>query len=166
VLALVLWIAGFDRDLLALHRPRSWGRALGLALVLFVGVYAAIALMDPLLHASREQGLTPERWEPAHAGAYVLNGVVVAGVAPIVEETTFRGLGFSLLRRFGLWIAVLGVGVAFGLAHGLVNGLPELVLFGSALAWLRARVESVYPGMLVHGTFNGISLVAAVVHPH
>jgi hypothetical protein len=162
ILLIVLAIAGFDRDVLALRAPRSWGRALGFALLLLVVVWFAVGALDQLLHGAREQGLTPTGWEPSHAGAYAANFVAVAGIAPFVEELTFRGLGFTLLRRYGTWPAILVVGITFGLAHGLVEALPELALFGCALAWLRARTDSVLPGMLLHATFNAISLVAAV----
>ena len=162
ILVCVLAIAGFQREVLALRRPRSGRAALGLALLLLIGIYGAIALMDPLLHGGREQGLTPTGWQPEHAGAYAANFVVVAGVAPFVEELTYRGLGFSLLERFGRWTAIVLVGVAFALDHGLVQGFPELALFGCALAWLRWKTASVYPGMLLHATFNAIALVAAV----
>jgi membrane protease YdiL (CAAX protease family) len=30
------------------------------------------------------------------------------------------------------------------------------------LAWIRERTDSVYPGMVLHGTFNLVALVAAV----
>jgi len=163
LLYIVLRIAGFRRDLLALRRPRSWPRAVGLMVVLLVVVFAAISIIDPYLHGAREQGLTPTGWEPRHAGAYAANFLVIAGLAPIVEELTFRGVGFSLLRRFGVWFAILAVGILFALAHGLVQAFPELAIFGCSLAWLRWKTDSVYPGMLLHATFNAISLVAAVV---
>jgi membrane protease YdiL (CAAX protease family) len=122
------------------------------------------AVLEPVLHPGREQAITPPHWEPGRAAQYVVNGAVIVVVAPFVEELTFRGLGFSLLRRFGEWPAILLVGLLFGLAHGLVYALPLLVLFGAGLAYLRSRVDSVYPGMIVHGTFNLVSLVFAVVH--
>jgi membrane protease YdiL (CAAX protease family) len=162
ILLLVLWIAAFRRDLLALRAPRSWKGALGLSLLVLVGVYVSLALIDPFLHAGREQGLTPTGWQPEHAGAYVANFVVVALMAPVVEELTFRGVGYSLLERFGRWVAILAVGIAFALDHGLVQAFPELAIFGCALAWLRSRTLSVYPGMAVHATFNSIALIAAV----
>jgi membrane protease YdiL (CAAX protease family) len=37
-----------------------------------------------------------------------------------------------------------------------------LIPFGIALAWLRDRTESVYPGMVVHALFNGIALAFSV----
>jgi uncharacterized protein len=164
LLVIVLAIAGWRTDLLAMRRPLSWPRALLLAGLLLIGIYVAVALMDPFLHGGREQGLTPTGWEPAHAGAYLANALVVAGVAPVVEELTYRGLGYSLLERYGRWFAIVTVGLCFALDHGLVQAFPELALFGCALAWLRMKTTSVYPGMLLHASFNGIALVAAVVH--
>jgi len=163
LLYVVLRIAGFRRDLLALRRPRSWRRALGLMLLLLAAIWTAVLVIDPFVHGAREQGLAPSGWQPSHAGAYAANFLVIAGLAPVVEELMFRGLGFSLLRRFGVWAAVLAVGLLFSLAHGLLQAFPELAIFGCSLAWLRWRTESVYPGMLLHATFNSISLVAAVV---
>ena len=81
---------------------------------------------------------------------------------PFVEELTYRGLGYSLLERFGRWPAIVSVGLLFGLAHGLVESLPVLAVFGAVLAWIRSRTGSVYPGMLLHSLFNLVALVAAV----
>ena len=150
------------REAFALRRPRSWPRALGLGAAILVGIYVVSAVLNPFLHPGREQGLTPTGWQAAHAGAFAANFLVVCAVAPFVEEMTFRGIGFTLFAVFGRVTAILVTGLAFGLAHGLVDGLPLLVAFGCALAWLRTRTGSIYPGMLVHGTFNAIALIAAV----
>ncbi len=164
MLAIVLALARGPgiRDRLALRRPASWPRALGLAVGALVTIFIAAYVLSIFLNAGRDQGLTPDHWEPDRAPAYAANFLVIAGLAPIVEELTFRGLGFHALRRFGEWSAILLVGISFGLVHGLVDGLPILAVFGSVLAYLRWRTASVYPGMLVHAVFNAIALVAAV----
>ena len=127
-----------------------------------IGMFILTLLLTPLLEPGREQGVTPDTWQPKHLAAYVVNGIVIAVVAPIVEELTFRGLGYSLLARYGRWAAIIGTGLAFALAHGLVNAFPFLAAFGMGLAYLRSRVASVYPGMIVHGLFNAIALTVAV----
>jgi uncharacterized protein len=165
VAAIVYGIAGLSgerRRILALRRPTSWRTAAGIGFGIGLGMYLLAILLGPVLHPDREQGVTPDTWEPKHAAAYIANGVVVAVVAPIVEELTFRGLGYSLLARYGRWVAIIGTGIAFGLAHGLVNAFPFLAAFGIGLAYLRSRVDSVYPGMIVHGLFNAIALTVAV----
>ena len=167
VIFLIVWgIAGLGqrRSLFAARRPTSWKRAAQIAVGIWVGIGVLAAILGPFLHPGREQNLTPPKWEPDHAAAYIANGALICILVPIVEELTFRGLGFSLLRRYGEWTAILLVGLLFGLAHGLVNALPLLVAFGVGLAFLRSRVDSVYPGMIVHGLFNAASLVFSVVH--
>jgi uncharacterized protein len=162
MLVIVLWIAGFRREPLALRRPRSWPRAALLMFLVLVVVFATVNVLDQLLHGGREQGLTPTSWEPDRAGAYAASFVAIAIVAPFVEELTFRGIGFTLLAPYGTWLAIVGTAIAFAAAHGLVEGFPELFVFGAALAWLRSRTDSVYPGMVIHGLFNGVTLIAAV----
>lgn len=163
LLGLVLAIAGRDRvRLLALRPPVSWARALGLAILVLAAVIALGQVLEQLLDPSGEQGLTPKGWDGSRAGAFAVNFVVIAGVGPIVEELMFRGLGYSLLERFGTGTAIAAVGVTFGLVHGLVDGLPILVVLGAGLAYLRSRTTSVYPPVLLHSVFNAIALIAAV----
>ena len=164
IAAIVYAIAGLGnrRQLLALRRPTSWWVALRVGVAIGIGMAILTTLLGPLLHPGREQGVTPDVWRPSHAAEYVANGLVICIVAPFVEELAFRGLGYSLLVRYGRWTAIVLVGVAFGLAHGLVEAFPFLAVFGSALAYLRSRVDSVYPGMIVHGLFNATALAVAV----
>jgi sodium transport system permease protein len=165
-LGLVLAIAGGRRDLLALRRPRSWGRAFALCGSAIVVVYLfeiAVSVLPLPQSPSKEQGLTPTHWEPAHAAAFAANVALFTVVAPFVEELMFRGLGQSLLRFLGRWPSMLAVGLAFGLSHGLLEALVVLVPFGVALAYVRDRTGSVVPGMLVHGLFNGVALAYSVL---
>jgi len=156
------------REAFALRRPPSWKRALGLAVLALLSIYAASFLYEQVLSLfgdwspTDEQGLVPDHWDSSRAGAFVAFFLVVTVVAPAVEELTFRGLGVSLLEPWGSMLAILVTGVLFGLAHGLIVALPILAFFGIALAWLRVRTGSVFPGMLLHATFNGIALIAAV----
>jgi membrane protease YdiL (CAAX protease family) len=150
------------RDLLALRRPRSWGRAALISLGIFVIMLVLGAALDPFLDAGEEQGLTPDEWDSGRAGAFAANTAVVAGLAPIVEELTYRGLGFTLLARFGQTAAIVLAGIAFGLGHGLVVALPILIAFGIGLAYLRSRTDSVYPPIALHSIFNALSLALAL----
>ncbi len=164
ILGIALYIARGMPELLALRRPRSWSGALGSALIVLVGVYVLSAILGPILHPGREQGLTPDHWDSSRAAPFFANAVLICVLAPFVEEITFRGVGFGLLRaRFGVEPAIVGSAVLFGLAHGLVEALPLLVAFGIGLAWLRERQESTIPGMILHGTFNAIALTASLL---
>ncbi len=165
MLVIIVAIArGLGSPLLALTRPAAIGRAAMLAAVAFGVILAATAALSPFLDAGDEQGLVPDTWDGSRAAPFLANALVVVLVAPFVEELLFRGLGMSLLTPFvGPLFAILLTGTAFGLAHGLLLGLPVLTIFGITLAWLRSQTGSVYPGMVVHGIFNGAALAAAIL---
>jgi membrane protease YdiL (CAAX protease family) len=161
---LILAIArGLDRRLLALERPERLGRAAALAAGAFTAIIIVSAILSRFLDAGDEQGLVPKSWDSSRAAPFIANALVVAIVAPFVEELLYRGLGYGLLTQFiPVLPTILITGLAFGLGHGLVLGLPVLAFFGITLAWLRSETDSVYPGMIVHGTFNGLALLVVV----
>jgi len=161
---MLLLTRGLDRvEVFALSRPPSWPAAVGTMLLGFVAVAVATVVLGLFLHAGKEQGLVPDRWEPSHAGAFATNFAVIAIVAPVVEELTFRGFGVSALEgRIAPWATAAWVGVAFGAWHGLVIAFPALAALGAIFAAVRLRTRSVYPTMIMHGIFNGVMLLAAV----
>jgi len=164
MLAIVLALARgpWFRDLLGLRPPLSWARALGLVTVVLVGIYVVAAIVAQFLDPGEEQGLVPEEWDPDRLAPFAANFVVIALFAPLVEELTFRGLGFGLLRRFGVGWAVAISAVAWSLGHGLVEALAVFIPFGVGLAWLRLRTQSVLPCILLHAVFNALALILAV----
>jgi len=163
-LVIVLMIArpGGLRTTLALRPPSSWRRAAAIGLLLIVSMMALLAILDPLLQAGDAQELTPA-WDPTRVIPFAINATVIALVAPVVEELWFRGLGFTLLQRFGPSIATVATAVTFALAHGLIELLPIAAPFGLGLAYLRSRTDSVYPGIVVHVLFNALGVSAIVV---
>jgi membrane protease YdiL (CAAX protease family) len=163
MLLIIALIARGAWELLALRRPRRWLSALGTAVVVLVIVNIVSAALDPFLHAGREQGLTPTRWEPSHAPQFAVFAFAVIVLAPLTEELAFRGLGYGLLRPFGLAPPIVGSSFLWALAHGLLDALPVITILGIGLAWLRYRQGSTIPGMILHGTFNGIALAASVL---
>jgi membrane protease YdiL (CAAX protease family) len=156
------------REAFALRPPRSWPRALGLAVLALGVIYVGAFIYEQVLSlfgdwsATDEQGLVPQGWDSSRAAPFIAFFLVVTLLAPIVEELTYRGLGISLLEPWGAAVAVLVTGVLFGGAHGLIVGFPVLAFFGIVVGWLRVRTNSVLPGIVLHATFNGIALIAAV----
>jgi membrane protease YdiL (CAAX protease family) len=163
LLGIIALMARGAWSLLALRRPRSWGRAIGAGFLLLVVVDLVNVALDPLLHPGREQGLTPSKWEPQHAGAFALFAFSVVVLAPLTEELAFRGLGFGLLRPFGVVPPIAGSAILWAFAHGLLEALPVIAVLGVGLAWIRYRQDSAIPGMLIHATFNGLALAASLL---
>ena len=124
----------------------------------YTGVLSLLGDYDP----TEEQGLVPDGWDSSRVAPFVAFFLAVTVLAPIVEELTYRGVGYGLMEPYGVAIAVITTGFLFGLTHGLLVGLPVLAFFGIVVGALRARTDSVYPGMLLHATFNCVALLVAV----
>ena len=159
----VLVSRGIPRRTLGFGRPVSCLRAGAFTCGSLIAIWIVGAGLNVFLKAGEEQGLVPDGWDSSRAGAFLANFVVIAVVAPIVEETAYRGLGFAAVRdRFGPVSAITVTAIVFGLSHGLLIALPVLTLFGMILAWLRWRTESLYPPIILHAIFNGTALLSAV----
>ena len=165
MLGVTLLIArGTDlRDTLALRRPRSLSRAAWQTPLALVAIWVTGAALAPFLPSGEEQGFVPDQWRPEHAGALAANAVVVVLVGPAVEELVYRGLGYSAVRVHAGVAAAVGItAVAFAAAHGLVLGLPILIVFGVVVALLRRATDSIYPGIALHATFNALALAIGI----
>ena len=138
--------------------PIRW---LWIAFGLTIASLIVSASLEPILHAGEEQGLAPEEWREDRAAAFAVNAVVVVLVVPFAEELFFRGLGVRVLGFLGGAAAIVGTALVFALAHGLLVGLPALGFFGLALAYVRYRSDSVWPGFVAHSVYNGVGIAAA-----
>lgn len=161
LLSFVLLIArGLDlREAFALRRPASWRRAALLALGAFVVMWITAGALEQLFRAGEEQGLDPRQITTADVPPFLVSAIALALLGPVVEELTFRGLGFYLLSQFGALAAIVVTSLAFALAHGIVAGIPVFFVIGVGLAFVRSRTDSIYPAMIMHGVFNTIQLI-------
>lgn len=85
-----------------------------------------------------------------------------AVVAPIAEETFFRGVAQTWLgKRLGrTWLAILLTSVLFGLVHANVAyTIPPLIVLGLMLGWLYEKTGALWTVILVHALFNLKTLV-------
>lgn len=137
-------------------RALAWGPGfLALAVALVMGL---ALLLGPFLKSSeapqRElvellQGLNG--WGPT-----VTMFLVVAGLAPLFEETLFRGFLLPVLaRRWPMAWALLASAFLFGAIHLQPLGLPTLSALGLVLGLAMRRTGSLWTAILVHGCWNG-----------
>jgi membrane protease YdiL (CAAX protease family) len=100
----------------------------------------------------------------------LLFGVLGVLVAPLVEETIFRGFLYPVIaRRLGVASGVVITGALFGLTHaaqlwGGWGQIALLVLVGIVLTWVRARTGTVAASYFVHLGYNGLQLVGYLVY--
>jgi membrane protease YdiL (CAAX protease family) len=92
---------------------------------------------------------------------YALAIIVVCVIAPISEETIFRGFIYGCLRRrLPVVPAVVMSAAVFSAAHTvLVLALP-LFGVGVILALLYEYSDSLVPGAVVHALFNLVGIIA------
>lgn len=100
----------------------------------------------------------------------LLFGILGVLVAPLVEETIFRGFLYPVIaRRAGIAAGIAITGVLFGLMHaaqlwGGWGQIALLILVGVALTWVRARTGTVTASYFVHLGYNGLQLVGYLVY--
>jgi membrane protease YdiL (CAAX protease family) len=100
----------------------------------------------------------------------ILFGILGVLVAPLVEETIFRGFLYPVVaRQWGIAAGVVVTGLLFGMLHAaqLWGGWGQIALLmfvGILLTWVRARTGSVTASYFVHLGYNGIQLLGYVAY--
>lgn len=85
--------------------------------------------------------------------------VTTAILAPLLEETVFRGFLLpSLSQYMPTPIAVVISSVAFGLVHFSPRDTPQLTALGLLLGFSYIRSGNLLTPMIIHGTWNGTVL--------
>ena len=93
----------------------------------------------------------------------VLVGILSLALAPVMEETFFRGFLFGGLRgRWGFFLAALSSGFLFALAHIDPLVFIPFTAVGMIFAWGYVYSGSLLAGMIAHLLFNSIAFGLAV----
>jgi membrane protease YdiL (CAAX protease family) len=95
--------------------------------------------------------------DPRALACFAFTAIVLA---PLFEETLFRGVLFPVLgRHWGGWKAVLASAAVFAVAHLSLGELIPLFLLGLGLGWLRWRSGRLSGAIWMHGLWNGMTFV-------
>jgi uncharacterized protein len=90
-------------------------------------------------------------------------------LAPVVEETIFRGYIYPVVARsFGVGPSIVATGMLFGLLHAeqLKGGLWQIALMmvvGIIFTWVRAAKRTVLASYLLHLSYNSFLFLAFLV---
>jgi len=123
-----------------------------LVLGIYVGALEAVGLEELLPSSSFPEVAFQE------PGLVALVGVLALGLAPVAEETFFRGFVFGgLRRRWGTWWAALASGLLFGLMHLQVGAIVPFTAIGVVFALAYAYSGSIWPSVAAHLAFNSVS---------
>jgi uncharacterized protein len=90
--------------------------------------------------------------------------IIAAVVAPLAEETFFRGFAFQgLKKRYGSGWGIFLSALLFSLAHMSPSGLVPIFILGLMLAWLFNKTRSIWPCIIVHAAYNSIALIFMII---
>ena len=91
----------------------------------------------------------------------VLGLVFFLSISPgVMEELLFRGALLEAMKRDWRWPRILGwQALFFGLIHLNIYRLAPTAILGALLAALALRTRSVVPAILVHITYNGLTVL-------
>jgi uncharacterized protein len=91
-----------------------------------------------------------------------LSLLLLAVLAPLVEELVFRGLLYGWLAgRWGKNVGWIVSSLAFAAAHTEPAHIILVFPLGLLFGWLRQRTDSLLPSLVAHIANNSLALVAA-----
>ena len=145
-----------------LTRPRrgGWWLPFGLLFAALAVVWSYFALLF-VLGAEPQSNIPDQAFDSTLLVALV--AVLSLVLAPFIEETFFRGFLFGGLRgRWGVFLAALGSGLLFGVAHVDPLLFLPFTAVGMLFAWGYVYSGSIVASMIAHLLFNAISFGLAV----
>jgi membrane protease YdiL (CAAX protease family) len=146
-------------------RPTPARRAAGLVLMLILGFLLFSAVWALALNVDTKETKLLEQLGANETSLLLgLSALLTTVIAPICEETLFRGYVFAALSKWKGWLpAALITGVLFGGVHAgsaPVADLAPLAVLGFALCWLYRRTGSLYPCIAAHSLNNSLAFGA------
>jgi membrane protease YdiL (CAAX protease family) len=147
-------------DVVGVRPPRvaEWT----IATVCFTAAWAIAQVPVIRLWAAVTGTEQPVWWDDATStsgGQLALSYLVLAGIAPICEETFFRGVFQYRLAPLGRVLAVMAQAGGFVLFHLDVYGMPAYLVAGLALGALRAASGTLWLPILAHAVHNALGVL-------
>ena len=140
-------------------RPRTLPPAAGMFLLVLGGIGLALAVILLNVIFKAKSKLPIEEMFRDRQGVFLLMAMGIL-LAPVVEETIFRGYIYPVIARsWGVAVGVIATGTVFGLMHApqLKGGTAQivtLIVVGIVLTWVRAKTGTVLASFLVHLSYN------------
>jgi membrane protease YdiL (CAAX protease family) len=97
---------------------------------------------------------------------YFLAFTTLVIVAPIAEETLFRGYLYGKLRgSVPIWVAMIATSIVFGAVHGQWNVALDTFALSMVMCCLREITGSIWAGILLHMIKNTIAFYLLFISP-
>lgn len=141
-----------------------WKSIIYWTFILIIASCLILLLMD-LLHISVENTKTEALQTNKTWFTFSIAFITAAIISPIYEEIFYRGFLYKWMKlRWGVWSGILFSSLIFTIVHiPTYNMLPVNFISGVVFAWTYEKSGSIIPGMIIHGTFNGIAVILTVL---
>lgn len=102
----------------------------------------------------------------------ILLMLMAVTVAPVVEETVFRGYIYPVIARsFGVGASIIATGTLFGMLHapqlwGGWGQIALLIVVGIFFTYVRAKTRTVVASFLLHVGYNTLPLLGYLIASH
>ena len=154
---------------LGLRWPQKGG--VWLPFVILVSAYVALGVYYGVLSAVGADRLLPNSTIPDDAfkapGVAALTALLAIGLAPVVEETFFRGFVFGSLRwRWGPPLAAFASGLLFASLHFDLGSIIPFTMIGMLFAFSYDYSGSLFANITAHLMFNTVAVVGSIVQAH
>ena len=151
---------------LGFRYPRKLGNAARLAVAGFILSILASFIYAIIITAlgldSLEAAEPPSELVETSAGVAVF-AILAIVVAPIAEETFFRGFVFpGIGRKYGLWWGAIASAALFAMMHGSLGALFPTLAIGLVLAWVYVRTRSIWACIACHAAYNSLALITSI----
>lgn len=146
-----------------LQRPtRSYfWQTIGWTITLIIGVILLSYIMEWFFSVGTDNSKTESLQTRLSTLNFIIAFISAAIISPIYEEIFYRGFLYRWLRtKYGIASGILISSFIFMIVHiPTYNTLPYNFLSGIIFAWTYERTSSIYPAMMIHGLFNGLSII-------
>lgn len=151
-------------------KPNGWAvwalAGLAIAPVAIVGTSLLVSLLPEAGGRGTVDGVASMIATQVDPSVFT-NLLLVTGVlAPVLEETVFRGFLLTSLTRYtSVPVAVTLSSVAFAACHLSVRDFPQLFALGMVMGFVYARSRNLMSNIVIHGAWNSgvLTLLFALV---
>jgi uncharacterized protein len=144
--------------------------AAALALVYAAMLVARYLVQEVVFHGSWPDNSSQEAIEAFQtAGGIIFKvmlGLTAAVIAPVAEETIFRGFLYGVTKRFSdRWFAAIFTSVVFACVHRHVGSAVPLFTLAMGFAIAYETTGCLLVPIAMHGLFNAFNLALLVFAP-
>lgn len=135
---------------------------LTLSVILGVVAFGASFIVEGIyFHFITEPNTQGDYEAAAQAGPISLMLLLVTGaiLTPLGEEFVFRGVIANALNRYGSFAGIVLSSLIFATVHGASVIFLDAFMVGLIAATLFRKTGSIWPGVVLHCTYNGIHLI-------